>query len=76
MKINIFIGQLLDISSYITLQKEFQKIKYELLNKKNIGFVENDEKLNINGQHFMRNINECIDSRKNMNVFKKNLKRD
>ena len=74
MEINIFIGQLLDISSYIILQKEFQKFKYELLKGKNIYLVENDKKLNINEQHFMRNIKECIDSRKNMNVFKNNLK--
>ena len=60
IKANLFLGQLLDISSYLSLQKEFQVLKNHFLTKDEMSYIEKNKKININSHSFDRNINECI----------------
>ena len=63
-KANSFINQLMDISSYVMLQREFQVLKRKLLTKEKIHFVEKNKKINISNQTFIRDINECLEQQK------------
>ena len=66
IKANLFLGQLLDISSYLLLHKEFQILKNLFLTKEEINYIEkeNRNKININNEVFMQNVEECIEKQK------------
>jgi hypothetical protein len=59
-----FICQLLDISSYLILQKEFQIMKNNILEKKQRIILERGSKVNVNDHHFQNDINECLSNKK------------
>ena len=59
-----FICQILDISSYLKLQKEFQTIKNTLMKGKYRDIVENNQKINVNDRSFNVDMKECLDDHK------------
>ena len=59
-----FICQLIDISSYLMLQKEFQILKNTLIIRKYKTVIENREKININDKSFDMDIKECLEFNK------------
>jgi hypothetical protein len=59
-----FICQILDISSYLILQKEFQTIKSTLMKGKYRDLIENRQKINVNDQTFNIDMKECLDDHK------------
>ena len=60
----IFICQLLDISSYLIFQREFQNLKNTLIIRKYKEFIESNKKINVDDQLFINNMKECLDSHK------------
>ena len=67
-KVFKFLSQIIDISTYIYLQREFNILKAEFLDEKKISIIEKNKKINVGAQGFMRNINQCLDS-KNFRIF-------
>ena len=59
-----FICQILDISSYLRLQKEFQTIKNTLMKEKYRDIIENKQKINVNDRTFNVDMKECLDDQK------------
>ena len=55
-----YLSQLIDINSYLGLQKQFALLKKSLLNEQNLIFVETQNKININRKGFMRDISHCL----------------
>ena len=51
---------MLDISSYCILQKEFNVTKNLIFDEKKLQLIEQNAKININDQFFMRDMNDCI----------------
>ena len=76
IKVYIFLCQLFDISSYCALQKEFNIVKNSIFDEKNIQLIENKNKVNVNSQTFMSEMNYCIGKHKfNIHSNNFNLKR-
>ena len=65
----------MDISSYLSLQKEFQVLKNRFLTKEEMDYIENNKKININNQSFYRNVNECIDHH-NLHILGDNVEKN
>ena len=59
-----FICQLLDISSYLLLQKEFEILKNTLMVEKYRDILECSKKINVNDQTFNIDIKECLHTNK------------
>ena len=59
-----FICQLIDISSYLMLQKEFEILKNTIISSKYKTVIESSKKININDESFDIDINECLESNK------------
>ena len=57
-----FICQILDISSYLILQKEFEIMKNTILMEKYREILENRKKINVNDIYFNTNMKKCLDS--------------
>ena len=62
-KIYIFLCQLFDITTYLSLQKEFNSLK-KIFNEKSINLIEKNKKININSNNFIKDINDCIGEHK------------
>ena len=75
IKVYCFLCQLFDISSYCVLQKEFNVMKNSLFDEKNIHLIEKTGKINVNGQSFMRDMNEAIENNK-FNILGKIVKKN
>ena len=60
VKVYYFLCRLLDISSYCILQKEFNVTKNLIFDEKKLQLIEQNTKININDQFFMRDMNDCI----------------
>ena len=58
-----FICQLSDISSYFILQREFQIMKNNILDKKHKNILEKGRKVNINDQSFNIDMNEFLNTK-------------
>ena len=67
-KIYTFLCQLLDISSYLVLQKEFNILKHTFVDKKKMKYIEKDRKINVNAHAFIRKIDDCINDN-NFKIF-------
>jgi len=65
-----FICQILDISSYLKLQKEFQTIKSTLMKGKYRTIIENRQKINVNDRTFNVDMKECLDDQ-NLSILGK-----
>ena len=68
-----FIGELLDISSYLKLQREFNILKNSSL-RKGLEVIEFGKKINVNDKNFTKNMSECV-SQDKLNIFTKNVER-
>ena len=62
-KIYIFMSKLFDISTYLTLQREFHNLK-KILKDTQIKSIEDNKKININPPGFIVKMNECLDNNK------------
>ena len=71
-KVYNFLTQILDISTYLILQREFNILKNSFLDdKKKLAFIEQNNKINVNDRLFMRKINHCLASQ-NFHIFSQN----
>ena len=59
-----FICQLIDISSYLILQREFEILKNTLMIGKQRDILENKQKINVNDHSFQIDMKECLKSQK------------
>ena len=75
VKVYIFLSQLFDISSYCALQREFNIVKSSIFDEQNIKLIEQDSKINVNSQSFMREMNDCIGTHTFRILGKNTLKR-
>ena len=62
-KIYTFLCQLFDIATYLSLQREFNALK-TIFNEKSIKLIEKNQKININSNSFLKDINQCIEEQK------------
>ena len=62
-KIYIFLCQLIDITTYLLLQREFNALK-KIINDKKIPLIDKNKKINVNSKNFIGDINNCIGDRK------------
>ena len=62
-KIYIFLSQLFDITTYLSLHKEFNALK-KIFSEKNVHIIEKHKKININSNNFIKDINDCIGEHK------------
>ena len=62
-KIYIFLCQLIDITTYLSLLREFNALK-QIYSRKNIKLIEKTKKININSISFLKDINDCIGEHK------------
>ena len=62
-KTYIFLCQLIDITTYLLLQREFNDLK-TIINEKSLNIIEKNKKININSNSFIRDINDCIGEQK------------
>ena len=62
-KVYMFLCQLIDITAYLSLQKEFNILK-KILSDKNINIIGKYQKINISAPAFIQDINDCIEKQK------------
>ena len=62
-KIYTFLCQLFDIATYLSFQREFNALK-TIFNEKSIQLIEKNQKININSNSFLKDINQCIGEEK------------
>ena len=62
-KIYIFLCQLIDITTYLSLQREFNALK-SIFNDKSLNIIEENKKININSNNFIKEISDCIGEQK------------
>ena len=71
-KVYTFLTQILDISTYLILQREFNILKNTFLDdKKKSALFEQNSKINVNDRLFIRNINQSLASQ-NFHIFTQN----
>ena len=71
-KVYTFLTRVLDISTYLILQREFNILKTSFLDdKKKLAFIEQNNKINVNDHLFLRNINQSLESQ-NFHIFTQN----
>ena len=62
-KIYIFLCQLIDITTYLSLLREFSALK-SIFNDKSLNIIEKNKKININSSTFLKDISHCIGEQK------------
>ena len=62
-KVYTFLCQLFDVTTYISLQREFSVLKNGL-SENNIKIIENYNKINVNSKNFLKDISYCIGEQK------------
>lgn len=62
-KIYIFLCQLIDITTYLSLQREFNALK-SIFNDKSLNIIEKNKKININSNTFIKEISDAIGEQK------------
>ena len=63
LKIYTFLCQLFDITTYLSLHREFNALK-QIINKNGVNLIEKNKKININSNNFMKDISDCIGKQK------------
>ena len=63
-KIYTFVCQLFDITTYLSLQREFIALKKTSFDENDINIIEKVKKININNNNFIKDINTCIEENK------------
>jgi hypothetical protein len=72
-KVYTFLCQLFDVTTYISLQREFSVLKNSL-SEKNIKLIENYNKINVNSKNFLNEISYCIGEQK-LNILAQGIKK-
>lgn len=72
-KVYTFLCQLFDVTTYLTLQREFSVLKNSL-SKKNIELIEKYNKINVNSKTFLKDISYCIGEKK-LNILAQGVKK-
>ena len=72
-KVYTFLCQLFDVTTYISLQREFSILKNSL-SEKNIKLIENYNKINVNSKNFLNEISYCIGEQK-LNILAQGIKK-
>ena len=72
-KVYAFLCQLFDVTTYLTLQREFSILKNSL-SEKNIKLIENFNKINVNSKNFLKDISYCIGEKK-LNILAQGIKK-
>ena len=72
-KVHTYLSQILDISSYLLLQRKFSILITEILEDKNQRIIKNNRKINVGSLGFMRYINDFLDNNQNL-ISENNLK--
>ena len=72
-KVYTFLCQLFDVTTYISLQREFSLLK-NTLSEKNIKLIENYNKINVNSKNFLKDISYCIGEQK-LNILAQGVKK-
>jgi hypothetical protein len=62
-RVYTFLCQLFDITTYLCLLREFNALK-KIFNEKSLNLIERKEKININANSFIKDINDCIGEHK------------
>ena len=62
-KVYSFLCQLIDITTYLSFQREFNALK-QIFNEKSVHFIEKNKKINISSNNFLKEINQCIGENK------------
>jgi hypothetical protein len=62
-KVYTFLCQMFDVTTYISLQREFSILKNSL-SEKNIKLIESYNKINVNSKNFLNEISYCIGEHK------------
>ena len=62
-KVYTFLCQLFDVTTYISLHREFSVLK-NTLSESNVKLIENYNKINVNSKNFLNEINYCIGEQK------------
>ena len=62
-RVYTFLCQLFDITTYLCLLREFNALK-TIFNEKSLNIIERKEKININANSFIKDINDCIGEHK------------
>ena len=69
-KVYSFMTQIIDISAYLVLKREFNILKTKFLDDKRRSFLEKNNKINVGDHNFIKDINLCLSS-KNFDIFSK-----
>ena len=75
MHVYNFMCQMLDITSYMTLQREFNNLKNTFILKKYKTIIGNRQKINVNAPFFNIDIEECL-RLNNFSIFDKSNKKN
>ena len=62
-KVYAFLCQLFDITTYLSLHREFNALK-TIFNDKSLHLIEKNCKINVNSNSFIKDINDCIGEQK------------
>ena len=62
-KIYTFLSQLIDITTYISLHREFTALK-KIFNENSLNIIEKRKKINVNSKNFIKEITDSIDDKK------------
>ena len=69
-KVYTFMTQIIDISAYLELKKEFNILKTKILDNRERNYIENSNKINVGDHSFIKDMNKCLSS-KNFDIFSK-----
>ena len=69
-KVYTFLTQIIDISAYLILEREFNILKTQFLDDKKRKYIEKNNKINVGAHGFINDINQCLND-KNFNIFSK-----
>ena len=72
-KVYAFLCQLFDVTTYLTLQREFSVLK-NIISEKNQKLIENYNKINVNSKNFLKDISYCIGEKK-LNILAQGVRK-
>ena len=67
-KIYNFLCQLFDVTTYMSLHREFNALKKIIRDKNNVNQMEKNKRINVSSKNCINDIKECLNDRK-YNIF-------